>query len=156
MLSRNHIECANLDRYRQAGDRVQHEKNININNMELKFIANKVTSEINNEDEYYLIGFSDNGDEPNQYVILEKAMTFDEQDVELEMNTYYFEYSDQSNSGYGICKNVLLENNRVYFELKEKALDDIKSIEIIFEQEALTTDWTDFKNIFNAIFSEIV
>lgn len=123
--------------------------------MELKFIANKVMSETNKEEDYYLIGFSDDKDEPDQYVILEKAITFDEQDAELGMDTYYFEYSDQSNSGYGICKNVLLENNRVLFELKEKTLHGIRSIEITFEQEALITDWADFKNVFNAIFSEL-
>jgi hypothetical protein len=60
--------------------------------MEIKFIANKVSCEINKEEDYYLSGFSDNGDEPDQYVIIQRAMNFDIQDVESGMNTYYFEY----------------------------------------------------------------
>jgi hypothetical protein len=122
--------------------------------MELKFVANKVTCEINTEEDYYLVGFSDNGDEPDQYVILQRAINFDEQDVKLGMNTYYFEYLGQSNSGYGICKKVMIENGYVFFELKEKALIDIKSIEITFEQNALMTDWIAFKNVFDKIFSD--
>jgi hypothetical protein len=120
--------------------------------MEIKFIANKVTCEINKEEDYYLLGFSDNGDEPDQYVVLQRAINFDEQDVELGMNTYYFEYSNQSNSGYGICKKIVIEKGYVFFELKENTLVDIKSIEITFEQNALMIDWIDFKNIFDKIF----
>lgn len=122
--------------------------------MEIKFIANKVTCEINKEEDYYLLGFSDNGDEPDQYVVLQRAINFDEQDVELGMNTYYFEYSNQSNSGYGICKKIVIEKGYVFFELKENTLVDIKSIEITFEQNALMTDWIDFKSVFDKIFSD--
>ena len=118
----------------------------------MKFVANKITYEINTDDGYYLIGFSDNSDTPNQYVIIQRAIEFDEQDVALGMNTYYFEYSDQSNSGYGICENVNLEKDKVFFDLKENKLDNIKSIEISFEQEKTIIDRNEFENIFNRIF----
>jgi hypothetical protein len=59
-----------------------------------------------------------------------------------------------SNSGYGICKKVVIKNNYVLFELKEKALGNIKSIEITFEQNALTIDWIEFKNVFDKILSD--
>ena len=122
--------------------------------MEIKFIANKITCEINTDENYYMIGFSDNGDEPNQYVILQRAIIFDEQDIELGMNTYYFEYSDQSNSGYGICENVEIENGRVLFKLNKNEFNDIEFIEITFKQDAINTNWTEFKNIFDKIFSK--
>jgi hypothetical protein len=83
-------------------------------NMDSKFTANKVTCEINTEEGYYLAGFSDNGEDPDQYVILQQAISFDEQDAGLEMDTCYFEYSGQSNSGYGICKNAVIEDGRVF------------------------------------------
>ena len=113
--------------------------------MEIKFEANKITYETNVEENYYMIGFSDNGDEPNQYVILQRAITFDEQDIELGMNTYYFEYSDQSNSDYGICEKIEIENDKVIFYLEEK------NIEIKFNQNDLMLDWNEFKNVFNKI-----
>ena len=45
--------------------------------MEINFEADKITYEIYLEEGYYMIGFSDNGDEPNQYVILQKSIDFD-------------------------------------------------------------------------------
>ena len=121
--------------------------------MKVNFLADKITYEINTEENYYMIGFSDNGDEPEQYVILQRAITFDIQDVELGMNTYYLEYSDQSNSGYGVCENVKIEKGKVIFGLKSKVFDDIETIEIKFEQEKTIDDWNEFKNIFEKIFS---
>jgi hypothetical protein len=122
--------------------------------MKVNFIADKVTYEINTEEDYYMIGFSDNGDEPDQYVILQRAIVFDKQDIELGINTYYFEYLDQSNSGYGICKNVVIEKNRVLLFLKEKTLNDIESIEITFKQDSVIVNWNEFKDIFDRIFSD--
>jgi hypothetical protein len=122
--------------------------------MTVKFIADKIAYEINSEEDYYMAGFSDNGDDPEQYVILQRAITFDKQDIKLGMNTYYFEYSDQSNSGYGICKNVAIEKDRVLFFLKEKVLNDIESIEITFKQDSVIANWNEFKDIFDNIFSD--
>lgn len=122
--------------------------------MENVFIADKVTCEVNMEENYYLIGFSDNGDNPDKYVVLQRAFSFEEQDVELGMNTYYFEYSDQSHSGYGICKRAEIRNGSVHFELKDKVFADITSIKITFSKDALETDWMDFKDIFDRIFSD--
>lgn len=32
------------------------------------------------------------------------------------MDSYYFEYSDQSNSGYGLCDKVILRQNEIVFQ----------------------------------------
>ena len=121
--------------------------------MKVNFWADKITYEINTEENYYMIGFSDNGDEPEQYVILQRAITFDAQDIELGMNNYYFEYSDQSNSGYGVCENVNMENDKVIFNMKRFFFNDIEAIEIKFEQEKSIDDLNKFKDIFEKIFS---
>jgi len=120
--------------------------------MEVKFSADKITYGIHQEENYYMIGFSDNGDEPDQYVMVQRAVSFDEQDIELGMNSYYFEYSDQSNSGYGICKDVILKRDKAVFKLKENAINNIISIEITFENEELIENWNKFKNIFDKVF----
>ena len=70
--------------------------------MEINFIANEIVYEVT-EYNSYLVGFADDKNEPKEYVIVERALEFDEQDIKLGMDSYYFEYSDQSNSGYGLC-----------------------------------------------------
>ena len=49
--------------------------------MKIKFTANKIAYESNVGENYNMIGFSDNGDDPNQYVIIQKAIAFDPQDI---------------------------------------------------------------------------
>jgi hypothetical protein len=78
-------------------------------------------------------------------------MAFDRQDVELGMDTYYFEYSDQSNSGYGVCKDVRLEKTGVIFYIKKAALGDISSIKITFGQEIAGRE--EFERVFHRIFN---
>ena len=95
--------------------------------MEINFIANDVVYEVT-VDNSYLIGFADNKNEPNGYVIIERALEFDEQDIKLGMDSYYFEYSDQSNSGYGLCSKVVLRQNEIVFSIKHKRMDDITSL----------------------------
>ena len=69
--------------------------------------------------------------------------------------TYYFEYIDQSNSGYDICRNVSANKNSILFELKENAIEGIESIEIVIENSHTIENWEEFKTIFDEIFSDI-
>ena len=123
--------------------------------MKIKFTANKIAYESNVGENYNMIGFSDNGDDPNQYVIIQKAIAFDPQDIELGMDSYYFEYIDQSNSGYDICRNASANKNSILFELKENAIEGIESIEIVIENSHTIENWEEFKSVFDEIFSDI-
>jgi len=116
----------------------------------IKFIADKVTYETNFEEGYHMVGFSDNGDNPNQYIILQRFMKFDAQDIKLGMNSYYFEYLDQSNSGYGVCSNIVAEKGKILFIIKEQALNNIEQIEVIFDENVIE-DLEAFKIIFSEI-----
>jgi hypothetical protein len=61
-----------------------------------------------NEDENYVqIAFAEDRDDPGQYVILQRAIEPDEQDVELEQAGCYVEVFDESNSGYDICRKIV-------------------------------------------------
>jgi hypothetical protein len=101
--------------------------------MEMEFFADLVTYE--KGDESFLIGFSDNGDEPDKYLILERSYEFDVQDIELGMDTYYLEFS--GNSGYGICKNVVLDDKKIYFFIKDKTLNDISKITVSYSSDKI-------------------
>ena len=78
-----------------------------------------------NRRQFIFIGFADDKNEPKEYVIVERALEFDEQDIKLGMDSYYFEYSDQSNSGYGLCSKVVIRQNEIVFSVKHKYEDDI-------------------------------
>ena len=104
--------------------------------MEINFIANDIVYEVT-EDNSYLVGFADDKNEPKEYVIVERALEFDEQDIKLGMDSYYFEYSDQSNSGYGLCSKVVIRQNEIVFSVKHKYEDDITSITVSYKDNAI-------------------
>ena len=54
--------------------------------MEINFIANDIVYEVT-EDNSYLVGFADDKNEPKEYVIVERALEFDEQDIKLGMDS---------------------------------------------------------------------
>ena len=122
--------------------------------MEINFIANDVVYEVT-VDNSYLIGFADDKNEPNEYVIIERALEFDEQDIKLGMDSYYFEYSDQSNSGYGLCSKVVLRQNEIVFSIKHKRMDDITSI-IVSYKEHIIEDIKEYRKILSNIFGDIL
>ncbi|OXB05557.1 Imm10 family immunity protein [Flavobacterium pectinovorum] len=84
----------------------------------------------NIDDGYKMISFGDNEIEENieNYVIIQRANAFDSQDEKLGMNNYYIEYNDQSNSGYGACEKIVLDNNILDFIFPVKKEIDISEI----------------------------
>lgn len=122
--------------------------------MEIKFIANDIVYEVT-EDNSYLIGFADDKNEPNEYVIIERALEFDEQDIKLGMDSYYFEHSDQSNSGYGLCSKVVLRQNEIVFFIKHKCIDDITSITVSYEENVIE-DIIEYRKMLSNILEDIL
>ena len=91
----------------------------------------RLISFVNNIDENHkMIAFGDNEEEEKieNYVILQRANTFDEQDKKLGMDSYYIEYNDQSNSGYGICEQISLNKNLINIKFSTKNEKDLKNI----------------------------
>ena len=122
--------------------------------MEINFIANEIVYEVT-EYNSYLVGFADDKNEPKEYVIVERALEFDEQDIKLGMDSYYFEYSDQSNSGYGLCDKVILRQNEIVFSAKHKCMDDITSITVSYD-ENIIEDVNDYRKMLSNIFGDIL
>ena len=122
--------------------------------MEINFIANDIVYEVT-EDNSFLIGFADDKNEPNEYVIVERALEFDEQDIKLGMDSYYFEYSDQSNSGYDLCSKVVLHQNEIVFSIKQSCIDDITSITVSYKENVIE-DIKEYRKILSDIFGDIL
>ena len=122
--------------------------------MEINFIANEIVYEVT-EYNSYLVGFADDKNEPKEYVIIERALEFDEQDIKLGMDSYYFEYSDQSNSGYGLCDKVILRQNEIVFSAKHKCMDDITSITVSYN-ENIIEDVNEYRKMLSNIFGDIL
>ena len=122
--------------------------------MEINFIANEIVYEVT-EYNSYLVGFADDKNEPKEYVIVERALEFDEQDIKLGMDSYYFEYSDQSNSGYVLCDKVILRQNEIVFSAKHKCMDDITSITVSYN-ENIIEDVNEYRKMLSNIFGDIL
>ena len=122
--------------------------------MEINFIANEIVYEVT-EYNSYLVGFADDKNEPKEYVIVERALEFDEQDIKLGMDSYYFEYSDQSNSGYGLCDKIILRQNEIVFSAKHKCMDDITSITVSYN-ENIIEDVNEYRKMLSNIFGDIL
>lgn len=122
--------------------------------MEINFIANEIVYEVT-EYNSYLVGFADDKNEPKEYVIVERALEFDEQNIKLGMDSYYFEYSDQSNSGYGLCDKVILRQNEIVFSAKHKCMDDITSITVSYN-ENIIEDVNEYRKMLSNIFGDIL
>lgn len=71
------------------------------------------------------------------------------------MDSFYFEYSDQSNSGYGLCSKVVLHQNEIVFSIKHKRMDDITSI-IVSYKEHIIEDIKEYRKILSNIFGDIL
>ena len=122
--------------------------------MEINFIANEIVYEVT-EYNSYLVGFADDKNEPKEYVIVERALEFDEQDIKLGMDSYYFEYSDQSNSGYGLCDKVILRQNEIVFSAKHKCMDDITSITVSYNENIIEAV-NEYRKMLSNIFGDIL
>lgn len=122
--------------------------------MEINFTANDIIYEVT-EDNSYLVGFADDKNEPKEYVIIERALEFDEQDIKLGMDSYYFEYSDQSNSGYGLCDQVVLHQNEIIFAIKDKYMGDITSVSVSYN-ESVIKNITEYRNMLSNALGDIL
>lgn len=122
--------------------------------MEIRFTAHDIIYQMTDENSF-LIGFADDGDSPEEYVIAEKAFEFDEQDIELGMDTYYFEYADQSNSGYGLCEKVFLRKGEILFVLSGKRMMGITEIAVTYNEDFIT-DTIEYQKMLSNVFGDIL
>jgi hypothetical protein len=81
--------------------------------MTISFHAKCVAIEDMMEDDYWLVGFADDEFETTQYLMLQRGMEDDEQDVRFGMNTYHVERDGQQYSMYGGIERFVLQRDRL-------------------------------------------
>jgi hypothetical protein len=124
-------------------DRPKWGKRKNIMN-EVKFKAGFKYAAKKTADKYCIVAINDGGKYDFQnYIILQKAFKFDEQDIETGMDGHYFEVNGQENSNYKACKKVILTNNHLVFYLDNHKISDIERVEIDLSQIKLNKRFVD-------------
>ena len=121
--------------------------------MDKEFCCDKIVFENHSDENYLLVGFSNNGDNPTEYIILQKALSFDEQDKKLGMDTYYLEYyfGEDTLAGYGICKKIITLVKEIIFKFKSNKLN-IECLKIDIEKQFEIYNSTSFRKIFDDIY----
>ncbi|UYA58774.1 Imm10 family immunity protein [Pectobacterium colocasium] len=89
------------------------------------------------EESVSTIGFADSADDPQHFLILQRAEEPDEQDEELGQDTYYVEIGNPNVAGYGGIDAVLVTTNNIIFTCSSTTnwCQKIKTIEIGIEPQ---------------------
>jgi hypothetical protein len=91
--------------------------------------------------ECHLVGFADRKFGTQVYLMLHRAFEFDEQDVDLGMDTYHVEWCDQRNSGYGGIERFELRPGGadVMFDaMAREEMDGLARVSIAFALDIAT------------------
>jgi hypothetical protein len=121
---------------------------------DLVFKANCVAVQEN--EEYTLIGFSDDEFNVNQYLIIQFAKKFDKQDKENGIDTYHIELNNEAQSCYGGIEKVQKNRGEICFIIKEdyKRIFKLNQIVVYYQ---INTDKEEELNIkLHEIFGESI
>ncbi|MBN3261556.1 Imm10 family immunity protein [Pectobacterium brasiliense] len=108
--------------------------------MNVKFSAADYDS--STEEAVLTVGFADNEDDPQHFLILQRAEEPDEQDKALAQDTYYVEIGNPDIAGYGGIDDVLVVKNKIIFTCSSTInwCKMIKTIEIEIAPELGSVD----------------
>ena len=87
---------------------------------------------ITKEDGILIIGFLEELEQ--KYFMIQDALgEYGEQDIELDMDTYYIEINDQLFSTYGGINKIKMSAQRLVFTLNNRGLESLKEDEITID-----------------------
>lgn len=87
------------------------------------FTGNFIYAQADDENDVLMIGFADDQFEPQEYILLQKTMHPDEQDLALGFDKIHITYNDESQSQYGGIEKVLLKAGSIEIYLDEEAVE---------------------------------
>lgn len=124
------------------------------NENKISFKAQEVYADYDPND-LLIIGFSGKMNNEDVYFMIQDAYDReDEQEIELGMDTYYLEWNDQSQGGYGGISELVVYRNKIHIELNKigrknlKIKDEILSIEFDLNDKAFLNLTEKLKLIF--------
>ena len=115
--------------------------------MNMEFTAKTIHA--SKEDDFYMVGFSDDEYDCSNYLILQKAFEFDEQDVEHGMDGEYFELNGQEYSGYKLCRAAFISKDEFMLHINKNDFG-MNTVKISLSQVETDTEFLQFlKKILN-------
>lgn len=118
--------------------------------MMIKFSAKYFDS--SSEDEVLTVGLADSNEDPQGFLIFQRAEEVDEQDEELDQDTYYVEVGNPSLAGYGGVEEVRINKHNLIFIFSSSVdwCESIKTIEVQLDSQSISVDSVEssLKNIF--------
>lgn len=122
------------------------------------FTANFIYAQADNENDVLMIGFADDQYDPQEYILLQKTMHPDEQDLALGFDKIHITYRDESQSQYGGIEKVLLKPDSIEFCLDETAAEVLECetalVRVHFDPGALKLE--ERRDIFEQMFGELL
>jgi hypothetical protein len=90
---------------------------------------------------YRLVGFADRTSDTADYLMLQRGLEDDEQDIALGLDTYYVERRGEGSGGYGGIAKFELHRDRAHVTFTDEGarrMDDIAEMEITFHVDDAT------------------
>ncbi|KUP20448.1 Imm10 family immunity protein [Paenibacillus sp. DMB5] len=122
------------------------------------FTASFIYAQADDENDVLMIGFADDQYEPQEYILLQKTLHPDEQDLALGFDKIHITYNDESQSQYGGIEKVLLKPDSIEISLDEEAVEALDCEEAVvrvnFDPGALKLE--ERRELFEQMFGELL
>lgn len=90
------------------------------------------------DNDMVIVGFADNEFETKEYVLLQKSLTYDENDIKLGFHEVSITINDQIKSAYGGIKQIIVQPQKVRIHLKSDTAEKLRTdhtIDIVLAKE---------------------
>lgn len=120
----------------------------------MKFKAKEIFADFD-ENEILIIMFSGDSNDQGEtvYFMIQNSKEYDDQDEQLNMETYYIEKNDQSMGGYGGIKELRLDKNRIQIEFDNKGIENLIEKKIEIEFECNDNEYDNLRKKLNQVFT---
>lgn len=107
------------------------------------------------DQQFLLVGFADSEQHPVHYLMLQRALAFDEQDIALGMDSYHVEWCDEAQSGYGGIERCELTAEQVCFRFTPEVVAALNGLQTVVIDLRLTrTNWQRLRQALTQLFAD--
>lgn len=86
-----------------------------------------------------------------KYFVVERSASFSAQEITSGINTYYFEYADQANSGYGGINKVVGNSEALNFQFNDQLSTELGFDRLKIDLRAAKVDWQTLRRILSRV-----